>query len=57
MPSKKIVFVIVEGPSDDETLGLLLSRIYNAWRYNNKWADDGELKRAAYSALCAFGLL
>ena len=29
MPSKKIVFVIVEGPSDDETLGLLLSRIYN----------------------------
>lgn len=26
---KKIVFVIVEGPSDDEALGLLLERIYD----------------------------
>lgn len=26
---KKIVFVIVEGPSDDEALGLLLSKIYD----------------------------
>lgn len=29
MASKKIVFVIVEGPSDDEALGLLLSRLYD----------------------------
>ena len=29
MAKKKIVFVIVEGPSDDEALGVLLSRIYD----------------------------
>lgn len=29
MARKKIVFVIVEGPSDDEALGLLLDRIYD----------------------------
>lgn len=29
---KKIVFVIVEGPSDDEALGVLLSRIYDKER-------------------------
>lgn len=28
MPRKKIVFVIVEGPSDEEALGVLLNRIY-----------------------------
>lgn len=28
MPRKKILFVIVEGPSDEEALGVLLSRIY-----------------------------
>ena len=28
MPRRKIVFVIVEGPSDDGALGVLLSRIY-----------------------------
>ena len=28
MAHKKIIFVIVEGPSDDEALGLILSRIY-----------------------------
>lgn len=27
---KKIIFVIVEGPSDDEALGVILSKIYNA---------------------------
>ena len=26
---KKIVFVIVEGPSDDEALGVIFSRLYN----------------------------
>jgi len=26
---RKIVFVIVEGPSDDEALGVLLNRIYD----------------------------
>lgn len=26
---KKIVFVIVEGPSDEEALGVLLNRIYD----------------------------
>lgn len=30
MPRKKIVFVIVEGPSDEEALGVLLNRIYNS---------------------------
>ena len=30
MPRKKIVFVIVEGPSDEETLGVLLNRIYDS---------------------------
>lgn len=30
MPRKKIVFVIVEGPSDEEAVGVLLSRIYDA---------------------------
>lgn len=30
MPRKKIVFVIVEGPSDEEALGVLLSRIYDS---------------------------
>lgn len=29
MPNKKIVFVIVEGPSDEDALGALLSRIYD----------------------------
>ena len=29
MARKKIVFVIVEGPSDDEALGLFLTRIYD----------------------------
>ena len=29
MARKKIVFVIVEGPSDDTALSLLLSQIYN----------------------------
>ena len=29
MPRKKIVFVIVEGPSDDEAIGLLLSKIFD----------------------------
>ena len=28
MARKKIVFIIVEGPSDDEALGVLFSRIY-----------------------------
>ena len=28
MPRKKIVFVIVEGPSDEEALGVLLNRFY-----------------------------
>ena len=30
MPHKKIVFVIVEGPSDEEALGVLLNRIYDS---------------------------
>ncbi len=30
MPSKKIVFVIVEGPSDEEALGVLLNRFYDS---------------------------
>lgn len=30
MPRKKIVFVIVEGPSDEEALGVLINRIYNS---------------------------
>lgn len=29
MARKKIVFVIVEGPSDDEALGVILSRLYD----------------------------
>jgi len=29
MPSKKIVFIIVEGPSDDTALGVLLNKIYD----------------------------
>ena len=29
MARKKIVFVIVEGPSDDTALSLLLSQLYN----------------------------
>lgn len=29
MPRRKILFVIVEGPSDEEALGVLLTRIYN----------------------------
>ena len=29
MARRKIVFVIVEGPSDDEALGILFSKIYN----------------------------
>lgn len=29
MPRKKIIFVIVEGPSDEEALGVLLNRIYD----------------------------
>lgn len=29
MAKRKIVFVIVEGPSDDEALGVILSKIYN----------------------------
>ena len=30
MPRKKILFVIVEGPSDEEALGVLLNRIYDS---------------------------
>ena len=30
MPRKKIVFVIVEGPSDEEALGVLLSRYFDS---------------------------
>lgn len=30
MPRRKIVFVIVEGPTDDDALGVILSKIYNA---------------------------
>ena len=29
MAKRKIVFVIVEGPSDDEALGILFSKIYD----------------------------
>lgn len=29
MTKRKIVFVIVEGPSDDEALGVLFSKIYD----------------------------
>ena len=29
MPRKKIVFVIVEGRSDEEALGVILNRIYD----------------------------
>ena len=29
MARKKIVFVIVEGPSDDAALGVLLNRLYD----------------------------
>ena len=29
MPRKKIVFTIVEGPSDEEALAVLMSRIYD----------------------------
>ena len=29
MARKKIVFVIVEGPSDDSALGVILSRLYD----------------------------
>ena len=29
MARKKIVFVIVEGPSDDEALGVLFSKVYD----------------------------
>lgn len=29
MAKRKIVFVIVEGPSDDEALGVILSKIYD----------------------------
>lgn len=29
MAKRKIVFVIVEGPSDDEALGVLFSKIYD----------------------------
>lgn len=30
MPHKKIVFVIVEGPSDEEALGVILNRVYDS---------------------------
>ena len=30
MARKKIIFVIVEGPSDEEALGVLLNRIYDS---------------------------
>ncbi len=30
MARKKIVFIIVEGPSDEEALGVILSKIYNS---------------------------
>lgn len=30
MARKKIVFVIVEGPSDEEALGVILSRLYSS---------------------------
>ena len=30
MTSKKIVFIIVEGPSDDEALGVIFSRLYSS---------------------------
>lgn len=30
MPRKKILFVIVEGPSDDAALGVLLSRFFDS---------------------------
>lgn len=30
MPRKKIVFIIVEGPSDEDALGVLLNRIYDS---------------------------
>lgn len=30
MPRKKIVFVIVEGPSDEEALGVLLNRYFDS---------------------------
>ena len=29
MPRKKIIFVIVEGPSDEDALGVLFNRIYD----------------------------
>ena len=30
MPRKKIVFVIVEGPSDDTALGVILERLFSS---------------------------
>ena len=29
MARKKIIYVIVEGPSDDEALGVILNRLYD----------------------------
>ena len=37
MSSKKIIFVIVEGPSDDEAIGAILNRIYKKMKCTSKF--------------------
>ena len=40
MARKKILFVIVEGPSDDAALGVILNRLYD--KSNNTYVFAGE---------------
>lgn len=53
MARRKIVFVIVEGPSDDEALGVLLNRIYdkNAVYIHITHGDVTTAKRAGPSTI------
>ena len=55
MARRKIVFVIVEGPSDDEALGVLLTRVYdkNIVHVHITHGDVTTMKGSGYSTILA----
>ena len=51
MARKKIVFVIVEGPSDDEALGAIFSRAFDKIREKREYIPFDSLFLFVYSLM------
>ena len=56
MARKKIVFVIVEGPSDDEALGAIFSRAFAKIREKREYIPFDSPFLFVYS-LCVYSLM